>query len=390
MDQAANKIAIFAVSILALVIIGYIYAGDMPMGIAASTSIGDPLPPLVFIPGIKGSVLSDPQGRWCWLTWWQALGFSSPELSLPLHWEGNVQQSDALVPIAPLRTVAMRDIYASFLDWAVTSGRSVHPFAYDWRRDNLETVGKFVAFLETVSQQHGGARVQVVGHSMGGLISFVALNRRPDLVHSALFAGVPFGPHISFLEDMHVGTAAGLNSRILSPQVLFTFVSVYSLFPLEPSESALKDQDGNPIPHDWYSAKDWERRKLGIFAMIERAEVSREQRAHLRNALRQAREFRSLMVRSRKNSFQYPPIAVLASDTRQTLSAVVKGGRGAVRGWDFQEAPKEPGDGRVPFVRALPPQGVPYVVYKTDREHGDLLNDISLVSTILKHLCKTP
>ena len=117
-----------------------------------------------------------------------------------------------------------------------------------------------------------------MGHSLGGLISFVALNRRPDLVHSALFAGVPFGPIISFLEDMHAGTATGLNRRILSPHVLFTFVSRYSSFPLEPGESALKDQDGNFIPHDWYSGQDWERHKLGIFATLEQAKVSNEQR----------------------------------------------------------------------------------------------------------------
>ncbi len=150
---------------------------------------GKPLLPLVFIHGFKGSALSDSKGRWRWITWWQALGLSSPDLSLPIHWEGDVQHFDELVPTTPLRTVAGQDIYASFLDWAVGSGRPVHSFAYDWRRDNLETGDKFVVFLETLSQQYEGAKIQVVGHSMGGLISFVALNRRPDLVHSALFAG---------------------------------------------------------------------------------------------------------------------------------------------------------------------------------------------------------
>ena len=150
---------------------------------------GKPLLPLVFIHGFKGSALSDSKGRWRWITSWQALGLSSPDLSLPIHWEGDVQHFDELVPTTPLRTVAGQDIYASFLDWAVGSGRPVHSFAYDWRRDNLETGDKFVVFLETLSQQYEGAKIQVVGHSMGGLISFVALNRRPDLVHSALFAG---------------------------------------------------------------------------------------------------------------------------------------------------------------------------------------------------------
>ena len=214
---------------------------------------------------------------------------------------------------------------------------------------------------------------------MGALIAFVALNRRPDLVHSVLFAGVPFGPLTGFLEDMQASTAVGLNRRILSPEVLFTFVSPYCLFSLTPTKSDLEDENGNTVVHNWYAAAEWERHKLGIFGMFESAEIADEQRLHLRNALARAKESRSLFVRSNENSFKYPPIAVLASDSRKTLSSVMKGGQHAVRGWNFRDATRDRGDGRVPFERALPPKRVPYEVYKTAREHGDLLNDIYLV-----------
>ncbi len=277
-----------------------------------------------------------------------------------------------------------RDIYGSFLDWAAASGRAFYPFAYDWRRDPLESVARFIASAAEVSRQHDGSKIQTVAHSMGGLISFVALNRRPNLFHSMLFAGVPFGSGISFLEDMHVDTATGLNRRILSPKVLFTFVSRFCLFPSPGMVSGLEDQDGNSIPHDWYSAEDWERRKLGVFS-LEEPKIVDGHRAHLRNALARAREFRSLLV-SKNDSFRYPPIAVLASDTRRTLLTVVKGGPGQVRGWDFRTAPKQPGDGRVLFAASVPPEGVRHVVYKTDRQHGDLLSDTDQVSTILEHL----
>lgn len=113
-----------------------------------STSDGDSFPLLVLVPGLKGSTLFDAQGQQRWLTWRQALGLSYPELSLPLLWEDGVQQRDELVPIAPIRKVITEDIYGSFLDWALTSGRSVHPFAYDWRRDTLENTDRFVEFLE--------------------------------------------------------------------------------------------------------------------------------------------------------------------------------------------------------------------------------------------------
>jgi len=199
-----------------------------------SFSADQSLPPLVFIHGIKGGVLSDAQGVVHWLNVWQGLGLASTDLRLPLKWQGEVQERDGLVATEPLSAVAWHEVYAPFLDWASASGRVFRPFAYDWRRDNQENADEFVKFLEKVSAENGGVRVQVAAHSMGGLIAFVVLNRRPDLFHSVLFAGVPFGSSISFLEDMHSGTSNGFNKRILNPQVLFTFVSPYSLFPADP------------------------------------------------------------------------------------------------------------------------------------------------------------
>jgi len=232
-----------------------------------SFSADHSLPPLVFIHGIKGSVLSDTQGTVHWLNVWQGLGLTSTDLRLPLKWQGEVQERDGLVATAPLSAVGWHEVYAPFLNWASASGRVFCPFAYDWRRDNQENTGEFVKFLEKVSGETGQTRVQVAAHSMGGLITFAVLNRRPDLFHSVLFAGVPFGSSISFLEDMHSGTSNGFNKRILNPQVLFTFVSPYTLFPADPKESGLADAHGNRIMHDWFSVDDWSRQKLGIFAI---------------------------------------------------------------------------------------------------------------------------
>jgi pimeloyl-ACP methyl ester carboxylesterase len=137
--------------------------------------------PLVFIPGIKASMLSRTQDRRLWLTWWQALGFTSADLRLPIIWDSDGQPQDDVVATSPLRTVAGQDIYASFLKWAARSRQPFYSFAYDWRRDNLETVDKFLRFMSETNENHGGQKPQVVAHSMGGLVAFVALNRRPDL-----------------------------------------------------------------------------------------------------------------------------------------------------------------------------------------------------------------
>ena len=36
----------------------------------------------------------NPKGGVRWITWQQAFGLSSSDLSLPLHWNGEVQQRD--------------------------------------------------------------------------------------------------------------------------------------------------------------------------------------------------------------------------------------------------------------------------------------------------------
>ena len=338
-------------------------------------------PPLVFIHGIKGSVLIDARGGVNWFTAWQALGLTAPELSLPLRWTGDIQQRDGMSATTPLDTVAWHDVYAPFLKWAVASGRPFHPFAYDWRRDNLETTDAFVKFLGKVSRESDGAKVQVVAHSMGGLIALAAVHRQPELFHSVLFAGVPFGPSISFLEDMHAGTANGFNSRILSPQVLFTFPSIYTLFPDDPKESGLVETNGTPIVHDWFSAEDWERQRLGIFSNPGTS-ATPEQRAYLRTALEHARRFRNEL--KYRDPFSYPPIWVLAGDMHPTLSTVIHNGPKSVKGWDFSTATKNPGDNRVEFKRAVPPAGIRHSVFKSMRQHEDLLSETKQVESILE------
>ncbi len=338
-----------------------------------------PQPPLVFIHGIKGSGLADTHGSVHWFTAFQALGLTAPDLRLPLHWSNGVQQRDDLHATAPLDSVAWHDVYAPFLRWAAATRIAFHPFAYDWRRDNFETLDGFIQFLDKVRSQRNGAKIQVVAHSMGGLITLAAIHRRPDLFQSVLFAGVPFGGCISFVEDLHSGTDNGFNSRILGPQVLFTFPSVYTLLPSASTNSELVENNGAAIAHNWYAAEDWERLRLGVFAT---GTVSPEQRTHLRIVLERAQQFRNELAF--RPSFSYPPIAVLAGDNTPTCATIVHNGRRSVKGWDFASAPRQPGDNRVEFSRATPPPGIRFSVHQSRRLHEDLLNEFSQVESILQ------
>lgn len=46
--------------------------------------------PIIVIHGIKGSTIVDEHGGTHFINLWQGLGISSPQLSLPLSWQGNI------------------------------------------------------------------------------------------------------------------------------------------------------------------------------------------------------------------------------------------------------------------------------------------------------------
>ena len=113
-----------------------------------------------------------------------------------------MQQRDGLAATVPLDTVAWHDVYAPFLKWAGPSGRAFHPFAYDWRRGILETTGAFTSFLDKVSSESGGARIQVVAHSMGGLITFAALHWMAEVTPSIKTMEAAYGNSLSKAETL--------------------------------------------------------------------------------------------------------------------------------------------------------------------------------------------
>jgi hypothetical protein len=105
----------------------------------------------------------------------------------------------------------------------------------------------------------------------------------------------------------------------------------------------------------------------------------------LRKALDRARLFRSALAYT--GTILYPPIAVLAGQTRPTVTTVMRNGPRSVRGWDFATASHESGDDRIEFSRSVPPAGVPHSVFKSSRGHEDLLCDTKEVEAILLQLC---
>jgi pimeloyl-ACP methyl ester carboxylesterase len=333
--------------------------------------------PLVFIHGFKGSTLVNHDGEIQWLSGLQALGLRTPNLALPLQWSGDAQARDGLsagqildqVNVIPW--IASEKVYGPWLEAAREMGHPFYPFAYDWRRDNLESLEQFSRFIESVRRENQGAPVRVVAHSMGGLITLALLNQHPEYFQSVVFAGVPFAGGVGFLPDLHTGIPVGLNRKILSPAVLMTFPSVYALFPL--NGTGLITVEGAPIPMDFFSADQWLEKKLGTVDSVSVPFLS--------GALARAKKFRQLLVGKKQS---YPPILVVSGRSQPTLVTAIRNGLQSYLGWDFESAPQLPGDGRVAERDSVPPEGVPYRQMFSEKEHSGQLNDPVVIREIQK------
>jgi len=405
--------------------------GKVSFVMAASNTEG--LPPLILLHGIKGSQILSRSKKVLFLNLKQGLGLQVPELSLPVQWEdtedGPRQGTDGTHPGKMLENVAgifsallsSTKAYASILDWAREKyGREVvvngflgddysnsdadmmekmalgstskrfFVFTYDWRRDNNETAERF---LNVVKKLNGvlGEKIQVIGHSNGGLVAWSAINSNPEYFHSALFAATPFGPSLSFLKDMSV--KVGFKS--LTPEVLFTHPSYYCYYPVydiktSDGESAyeikkkvvfIADEHGNEVDMDYANANAWKDMGL-LFPNLEKVES--EDMSHLQTCLGQAIKFRKTL--EVKDPDSLPPLAVLASNSRATrVGCVVKEIDGS-KIYDFSKGSTVMGDGRVPFENATPPRDCNYKVYTTDKEHSAILDDVEKVEQIINEL----
>mmetsp|Transcript_35934 Transcript_35934/g.47422 ORF Transcript_35934/g.47422 Transcript_35934/m.47422 type:complete len:414 (-) Transcript_35934:88-1329(-) len=364
-------------------------------------------PPLVLIHGMKGSHLQKRKAEdsqrdleRAWLTTPGLLSLETPELSLPLDWSGNTQLCDDLEVGSTIDSVKIRltknlkldlvPIYGPFMQQALLSDRDFFTFEWDWRRDLGEATVLLEDFLMKLSAKYDGQSVQVVAHSMGGLITLPIVNKKPELFAGIIFAGVPFGTGINYLTDIHTGYTAGFNKRMFAPHVLATFASHWIFFPENSKESDIVDVGtGEMLPFDFYTVQDWEKYSLGIFNPSQYPTVDKERyRNHLQNALNRAKLFRRKLVC--KPDLKYPPIAVVSGNQHATVNQVLVSRDGSNNlSWDFLNGRAVEGDGRIDFAKSFPPEGIPYEAIASSAKHVNLLNeDISDLWQVIEDQAK--
>ena len=70
------------------------------------------------------------------------------------------------------------------------------PFGYDWRQDIRVTAAQLAAFIDRLASERAGRlRVNLIGHSMGGLVALYFLRYGSDVsAHAITWAGAKYIP----------------------------------------------------------------------------------------------------------------------------------------------------------------------------------------------------
>jgi hypothetical protein len=147
-------------------------------------------PPVILIPGVLGSRLFDKRKRteiWPGSTP-HLLAGSKQDLELPFDPQTLQPVDDGLEPSGLFEEVLSADFYGAILRTLRQSGgfiagqlgvhadprvRRYYVFAYDWRQDNVTTAKRLDALIEQIRRDYGDPtlRVNVIAHSMGGLVT---------------------------------------------------------------------------------------------------------------------------------------------------------------------------------------------------------------------------
>jgi len=216
-------------------------------------------------------------------------------LALPLPGFPPMDDFTALTPCGITDTVAGRDFYGAIEDTITGAGgyqltipgtpvtglqRRYYRFTYDWRQDNSRNAANLDSLVDQIRDDHGNnaLRVDIVAHSMGGLITrywlrygsadvlggneFPINNIGAWKARRVILVGTPSLGSTSALQQILTGADFGINT--IDPEILLSFPSAYQLMP-HPIVDSVLGNNGEPLARDIYDVDIWRALQWGPF-----------------------------------------------------------------------------------------------------------------------------
>ncbi len=253
--------------------------------------------PVILIPGLLGSRLARADtGVELWPGSTRKLLTSGYEdLALRIDPATLEPVDDGIVPSGIFEGAAGMDFYGRLIQELRQAGgyRRVQPgrtvieqrarlylFTYDWRQDNVKTVRKLDELIEEIRRDYNDPylRVDVIAHSMGGLIvryyerygtadvldgnSFPVTGAGLSKLRRVILLGTPNQGTVTALHKFLNGYRVGFSS--LPTEGVATMPSTYQLFP-HPLVDWVVNINGKPLNFDIFDTEFWRRYQWSIF-----------------------------------------------------------------------------------------------------------------------------
>ena len=253
--------------------------------------------PLILIPGLFGSKLRDrTTGIEVWPGAWNRILFDDySDLALKFDPTTFEVKRDDLEAFDLAEVVLGKKFYGPIVNTLVNFGgyvratpgvpakegeRRYYLFPYDWRQDNVEQAKGLEKLIDAIRKDYGdpGLRVDIVAHSMGGLVARYYLRYGPvdvldgmpslitlygtQRVRKLILLGTPNFGAVSALHGYLAGEEIGL--KRMRPEVLATMPSGYQLFP-HPLANWLIDPSGDALPDDLFDPATWKRYQWNVY-----------------------------------------------------------------------------------------------------------------------------
>ena len=313
-----------------------------------------PRDPVIFVPGIKGSIL-ERQGERLWLRVSEAIFTNS---SLKYLEDDGIKATGIFTGLTIIPFLFEYQPYYKITADLACAGNAYF-FYYDWR-DYPDTNSKnFGDLVERVIKETG-KRPSIVAHSMGGLIAHGYIKEHPENVNKVVYVSVPFQPGVSYFDDVNEGASVGLNKHLLSKDVLFSHPASYLLMP---HKGSLRY-----FGKELLEAKTWSQNKFSVFKE-ETVDLGQFQKVLDRIA-----DYHRLLdtPKTLNNDF-----LIVVGECHQTVFSIDKDGTRAYL----------PGDGRVSEISSYPKDILTNQnVLVSCQKHDGQMNDREIVKKIFDFL----
>lgn len=186
---------------------------------------------IVILGGYRGSILRDTKtGKRLWIPLKAGFHLRKINLLLGPNKEDELKAPETIYPDGVLKNIGPIDLCKSFIKKLHNGKTNVYEFGYDWRLSGDISGEKLIKYLQDIRDKSGKPTL-VIAHSMGGLITHYAVQKRPDLFRSVIYCGVP-SECLNILGPIRTGDAVLFSDKILTAEVNFMMRSSFIFLPL--------------------------------------------------------------------------------------------------------------------------------------------------------------